>query len=190
MDHATLQDRLSRGMGAAARVFGAEYDLHRPEGPGNPVRLGTRVLRLHAAFDGGDPGYRRPPGFERGLRGTFDAAYVRAGDYLVGPRGTLFVAALPPLGRPLCVLCNGVLDLVRPGGPGVPGLNGYGGAGPDLPVLRGWPALLLPAGALLPAGPAEVRVGDWLHAPGLRMRVERAERSEFGWRIAAVRVGG
>ena len=189
MEHAILQDRISRAMGAAARVFGAECDLHRPDGPGDPVRAGTRILRLHAAFDGGDPGYRRPPGFERALRGTFDSMYVRPGDYLAGPRGTVFVAALPPLHRPLCVLCNAVLDVVRPGGPGAPGLNGYGGAGPDLPVLRGWPAQLLAAGALLPLGPADIRRDDRLQAPGLRMVVTTAERTEFGWRIAGVRAG-
>ena len=61
--------------------------------------------------------------------------------------------------------------------------------GPDLPVLQGWPAQLLAAGALLPLGPAEIQRDDRLQAPGLRMTVTTAERTEFGWRIAGVRAG-
>ncbi len=72
MDGALLADRLSRGMGAAARVFGEAYDAYRPCGATDPLRAEGRFLRLPAAFDGGDPGFRRPAGYERALRGTFD----------------------------------------------------------------------------------------------------------------------
>ena len=99
MDGALLQDRLSRGMGAAARAFGMPNDLFRPRGTDNPVKPEKAVLRLAAAFDGGDPGYRRPRGYDRALRGTFDADFTQVGDYLVGPRGVLFIVALPPLLR-------------------------------------------------------------------------------------------
>ncbi len=209
MDHALLQDRLSRGMGAAARVFGAPYDLMRPRGTAAPTRTEWRVLRLSAAFDGGDPGYRRPRGYDRALRGTFDSAYVAVGDYLVGPRGTLFVALLPPLHRPLCVLTNAVLDLVRPGGAIEPGLNPYGGVGPGgfMPLLQGWPAQVLVGGAgrpgslpgdgalsehavLLPPTPASIQGGDVLRdQAGRRFVVNAAELSEPGWRISARLVG-
>ncbi len=59
MDGATLADRLSRGMGAAARVFGTPYDAFRQRGADdpscNPLAPERRFLRLPAAFDGGDP---------------------------------------------------------------------------------------------------------------------------------------
>lgn len=185
MDQSAIQDRVNRAMGAAARVFGAEHELHRPDGPGNPVTPGTRVMRLHAAFDGGDPGYRRPAGWERAVRGTFDGVYVRAGHYLVGAEGVLFVAATPALKRPACVRCNARVDAWRTPGPDAPGLNGYGGAGPDVAVLRRWPALVTPGGVLLPVSAPALRPGDRVTAPGVRMTVGAVEQSEWGWRIAA-----
>lgn len=193
MDSVLLQDRLSRGMGAAARVFGSEHDLYRPAGPGDPLDPAHRVLRLHAAFDGGDPGYRRPRGYDRAFRGTFDSAYVQAGDYLRGPQGVWFVAMLPPLHRPLCVLTTAVLDVLRPYGPDVPGLNEYGGVGAigfDT-LLSGWPAQLAGEEVLLPPGPAAMRAGDVLRdADGRHYSVTAAERSALGWRLSARLVGG
>lgn len=209
MEHALLQDRLSRGMGAAARVLGAQYDLMRPRDAVAPTRPELRLLRLSAAFDGGNPGYGRPRGYDRALRGTFDSAYVAVGDYLVGPRGVLFVALLPPLHRPLCVLTNAVLDLVRPGGAALPGLNPYGGVGPGGfdTLLQGWPAQVLLGGAgrpgglpgdgalsehsvLLPKLPVAPQGGDVLRdGSGRRFVVNAAELAEPGWRISARLVG-
>ena len=208
MDGVQLQDRLSRGMGVAARVFGVEYDLMRPSGPTRPVGVERRVLRLPAAFDGGDPGYRRAPGYERALRGTFDTAYTQPGDYLVGPRGVLFIVVQPPLKAPLCVLSNTVVDVLRPAGAASVGLNPYAGVGLDgfLPVRSGWPALLLPAGAgrpgalpgdgalgthavLLPLGPG-VRGSDIVvDAEGRRYVCGSVEHTELGFRVMARLVG-
>lgn len=206
MDGTLLQDRLSRGMGAAARVFGLPYDAYRPAGP-DSLRPEGRFLRLPAAFDGGDPGYRRPTGYERALRGTFDSAYLRVGDLLRGPRGTLFVAHLPPLHRPLCVLANATLSVVRPSGPGAPGLAEYGGSAQPNPVLVGWPAQVLSSGAgrsyglpadgalsgfhiLLPLGAPATRTGDSVTDDAGRTYVVGAvELSELGWRLHARQVG-
>ena len=127
MGGAVVQDRFSRGMGSAARAIGVPYDLYRADGVSNPLASGRIVLRLCAAFDGGDPGYRRPRGYERALRGVFDADCTRVGDYLVGALGVLFVAAVPALRSPLCVRTNAVVDVLRAAGPGAVGLNGYGG---------------------------------------------------------------
>ncbi len=207
MDGASLADRLSRGMGAAARVFGEAYDAYRPRGADDPLRAEGRFLRLPAAFDGGDPGFRRPSGYERALRGTFDSAYLRVGDLLRGPRGVLFVALLPPLNRPLCVLANATVSVVRPAGPAVAGLGGYGGADDPVPVLQGWPAQVLAAGAgrpfglpedgglggfhvLLPLGAPAVRTGDHLRDDaGRGFMVGGAELSELGWRLHVRQVG-
>ena len=209
MDGALLQDRLSRGMGAAARTLGLPHDLFRPGGATGPVAPERRVLRLWAAFDLGDPGYRRPRGYERALRGTFDADCTGVGDYLQGARGLLFIAMLPPLQRPLCVPTNDVVDVLRPLGPEGPGLNGYGGVREArLPtVLAGWPALVLSAGAgpggavpddggqggwsmLLPVTPVAIRGSDLSrNRQGRRFVVRSAELTDLGWRLSVRQTG-
>lgn len=209
MDGLALQDRFSKGMGAAARALGMPHDLYRPDGVEDPLLADRRVLRLFAAFDLGNPGYHRPRGYERALRGTFDADCTQVGDYLRGPRGIFFIALLPPLQRPLCIMANAVVDVVRPGGPDVPGLNGYGGVRePRLrPVLRGWPASLLSSGGdkpgtlpddgglsgwsvLLPLTPAVILGSDILHdRKGRRFIVRSAERSDLGWRLSVREAG-
>ena len=168
-----------------------------------------RVLRLFAAFDLGDPGYRRPRGYERAWRGTFDVDCTEVGDYLRGPRGVSFIAMLPPLQRPLCVMTNAVVDVLRAAGPVVPGLNGYGGVqeGRLRAVLRGWPASLLSGGGdapgglpddgglsgwslLLPGTPAAIEGSDLVRdEAGRRYLVRSAERSELGWRLSVRAVG-
>jgi len=203
MDGVAVQDRFSKGMGAAARVLGMPYDLYRPHGVDEPLSAERRVLRLFAAFDLGDPGYRRPRGYERGLRGTFDSDSTRVGDYLRGPRGVIFIAMLPPLQRPLCVMANDTVDVLRPEGPDLAGLNGYGGVRePRLrSVLRGWPASLLSSGGdkpgtlpddgglggwsvLMPPTPAEISGSDLIrNRNGRRFIVRSAERSDLGWRL-------
>ena len=209
MDQAALQDRVSRGMGSAARIFGAPYDLFRPRGAVRPMASENRVLRLPVALDGGDPGYRRPHGYERAWRGTFDSACTRVGDYLQGARGVLFLAALPPLLRPLCVLTNAVVDVLRPTGAGSVGLNDYGGVSEAglQEVLVAWPAqVLAEAGArpgglpadggqpgwavLLPPTPVAIHGSDILRdGAGRRYLVRTAELSEFGWRLAVRQAG-
>ena len=212
MDGNVLADRLGRGMGAAARAIGVVHDVYRPGGTTFPVRLAWRVVQLPAAFDGGDPGYRRPRYYERSLRGLFDTAYVRVGDYLAGPRGVLFVAAVPALSRPLCVLTNATVDVWRPSGPAWPGLNDYGGAGPAEAVLTGWPAQVMAGGGgrpgelpgdaelagfivLLPAIMALRSLGPLRGSDvvsderGRRFVVGAAEETEMGWALRVRLVG-
>ena len=208
MDGLVLADRFARGMGAGARAVGTWHDLYRPVGFEGPLRLERRVMRLPAAFDGGDPGYRRPRHYDRAVRGLFDAAYVQVGDYLAGPRGVLFVASLPVLARPLCVVTNETVDLLRPAGAVWPGLNEYGGSEPATPLITGWPAQVLASGGgrpgelpgdgglsgfvvVLPASvPVVLRGSDVVvDGSGRRLVVVSAEATEMGWVLICRLVG-
>src|SRR5579875_583148 len=118
MDPNLLQDAISRGMGVAARALGQSCDAYRPSGPGNPLGIANRYLRLPASFNAQDPSYARPNGYGRALWfGVFDAAYTQPGDYLVGPMGTYFIAAQQALLPVLCVQTNRVLNALRPAAP-------------------------------------------------------------------------
>ena len=209
MNGIRLQDRLSWGMGAAARVIGLPHDLFRPKGTADPLASERLVMRLPAAFDGGGVGYARPPGYGRALRGVFDADCTEVGDYLVGPRGVLFIAGKPALLRPLCVLTNAVVSVSRAEGAGLPGLNGYGGvrAAAMRVVLSRWPAEVSGGGdggggaiaddggrsrwtVLLPLTGVAVEASDLIEdGAGARYVVRTAERSEFGWRLSVRRAG-
>lgn len=209
MDPWTIQDRISRGMGSAARVLGETYDLFRHRGPLRPMAPENRVMQLPVMFDGGDPGYRRPRGYERALRATFDSVAVQVGDYMRGPRGVLFVAALPLMLRPLCVLTTAAFDVLRPQGAGFAGLNEYGGVSEDVlaTMLTEWPAQMLTEGGsrqgvlpaeggkagfsvLLPPTPVAIQNSDLLQdQAGTRFLVRSAEHSELGWKLLVQQTG-
>ncbi len=209
MDPWTIQDRMCRGMGSAARVLGETYDLFRHRGPWRPMAPENRIMQLPVMFDGGDPGYRRPRGYERALRATFDSIAVKVGDYMRGPRGVLFVAALPSMLRPLCVLTTVAFDVLRPGGAATAGLNEYGGVSEDVlaTVLTGWPGQMLAGGGsrpgvlpaeggqagfsvLLPPTPVAIQGSDLLQDEvGQRFLVRSAEASELGWKLLVQQTG-
>lgn len=203
MDAQRVQDRISRGMGNAARAVGEDYDLFRPRGAFHPLSPENRIMRLPVVLDGGNPGYRRPRGYDRALRATFDSIAVHVGDYLQGPRGVLFVAALPLMLSPLCVLTNITVDVLRAGAPSLAGLNAYGGVIEDVlvSVLAGWPAQFFTEGSgrpgvlpadggqtrgsvVLPPTPVPIAISDVLQdGNGRRHVVRAAEESEMGWRL-------
>lgn len=196
-------------MGSAAQVLGDTYDVFRPHGISDPLAPGNSIMRLPIILDGGDPGYRRPRGYERALRATFDAVNVAVGDYLRGGRGVLFVAALPLMLRPLVVLTTAVLDVLRPGAAPMSGLNPYGGLNEASvqPVLLGWPGQMvvespsrngtLPGdggladfSVLLPRTPVLIEGADLLQdEKGRRYVVRAAEATEMGWRLLVRQAG-
>ena len=207
MDPYTLQDRISRGMGTAARAAGFPYDAYRPISADAPLAPEHRFLRLPALFNARDPrfgqasAYGRPAWF-----GVFDSAYTRPGDYLVGPGGIFFVAAQEHLLPPLCILTNATLGVARPAVASTPGLHDYSGAisaGTTVPVLVAWPASLLAASGggqavlpsdgrpgswtmLLPPCPYDIRTSDVVTDDRSRtFVVATAERTSLGYRITA-----
>jgi len=201
-----LQDRISRGLGAAARHIGLPYDAHRPSGPSTPLAASNRYLRLSAAFNVEDPRFQRPSGYARATWfAILDSAYTRPGDYLVGPNATFFIAAQQSLLPILCVQTNRTVTISRPAAPGALGINTYGGTtlATALPLLTAWPASILASGGgsagdlpgdsrlpwwsiLLPTAPATLRPADLIHDDlGRTHIIASAELTDLGWRLTA-----
>ncbi len=207
MDGTVIQDRISRGLGTAARHIGVSTNAFRPKGTSDPLANANRFLRLNAAFTAPDGRFARPNGYGTSLWfGVFDAAYTRPGDYLVQKGGTWFVAAQQHLLPPLCVQTNRTLSFSRPQAPRTVGVNAYGGVfrASATPLLTGWPASLLtissgtrpnadlPSDAeaaqwtvLMPAvGNVTLRTADLMSDDLGRLGiVASAELTDLGWRL-------
>jgi len=149
MDGVRLADRLSYGAGCAARRLGFLHDAYRPDGPEAPVDLAKRFMRLAVAFVAPGGSVAAPAGFGVPYRQAWaDWSYLRVGDYLSGPEGCVFVAAIEPPRPMLVVMTNGILNLSRPAGAVLPGANPYGAplANTQTPLISGFPASLLLGG--------------------------------------------
>ncbi len=206
MQVATLQDRIARGLGSAARHVGADCDAFRPQSATAPLAPENRFLRLPAAFTAEDLTLRRPAGYGRPTwSGIFDTAYTRPGDYLAGPAGTFFIAAQQALLPALCVLTTRTLSVTRSAAPAEAGVNAYGGltTATATTVLAGWPASVLFAGVgspgdlpgdastptwtvLLPATSVPLYPADLLTDDrGVSYTIESTELTALGWRLLA-----
>lgn len=227
MDALTLQDRIYAGYAKAAKRVGLSYAQYRPSDAANP--LTTPHGSLLAAFNAKDMTYGKPNRYGDPVwYGLFDGRLTQAGDYLVGPSGTFFIAS-QQLHLPIqCVECNGAIRLVRvaPNGAKVAvGAIGYSGLcdspGESLDVLgvnpannggifAGWPAAIffgrgrlrnaqaLPSSTpeqvgywvlLPPSVPVAIRTGDRLiDDRGRAFVINGAERTDLGWRLAAIEV--
>jgi hypothetical protein len=77
-----------------------------------------------------------------------DWSYLAVGDYLSGPEGISFVAAIEPPKPMLVVMTNAVVWLERPAAPVLAGVNPYGAVLPSTNsvLLAGFPASLLAGG--------------------------------------------
>ena len=202
MDGASLQDKISRGMGVAARKLGAPFTVYRPKRACDPLNSRNRIIKLFASFNQEDVHYQSVSGFGRPIWwGVFDQAYTLPGDYLVGDTGTYFVCAQRPLLPVQCVLTNRVVNIVRASAPSSGGYSGFTAAS-ALPILSGYPASLLEAGSReTDAGVRSQRLGGWilLLPSGLVIapqvgdvvkddlqaayKVGAAEQSALGWRL-------
>jgi hypothetical protein len=195
-----FHDLMSRGLGNAARAIGDTYDVFRPRAAFNPLASENIVMRLPVSLSWGSSGLRMPRGFERAIRASFDAVASQVGDYLRGPRGVLFVAALPPLRQPVCILTNASVDVLRASGSLSAGLNAYGGVTePSLSLVLGdWPVQIVSAGSnrsgalpadggqtswsvVMPVTPVQVLPSDLLQdSAGRRYVVKTIETTEVG----------
>jgi len=149
MDGVRLADRLAYGAGCAARRAGFLHDAYRPDGPEAPVDLAKRFLRLAVAYVLPGGSVAAPSGFGVPFRQAWaDWSYLQEGDYLAGPEGTVFVAAIEPPKPMLVVMTNTVVELARPAAPVQAGLNPYGAVlpGTATPLVSGFPASLLVGG--------------------------------------------
>ena len=149
MDGIRLADRLAYGAGCAARRTGFLHDAYRPDGPEAPVDLARRFLRLPVAFVLPGGGVGAPGGFAIPFRQAWaDWSYLRTGDYLAGPEGTVFVASIEPPKPMLVVMTNTMATLARPAAPVAAGLNPYGAVltRTETLLIKDFPASLLVGG--------------------------------------------
>ena len=200
MDIRRLQDRISQGMGLAARKYGAPFALYRPTGANQPLGAHNKILDILVAL--------RPVGRWTGnSRGTaiwdatLDSSYTAEGDYLAGDQGTFFIATQRPALPVTCVLTNCRLTMIRPSFAtqgGYSGLYSTGGTA----VIRDWPAhstgvpnveaidretpLVATETLWLPRLPTPVCIGDVVTGgSGASAVVVNAEQTAMGWRVTA-----
>lgn len=149
VDGLRLADRLAYGAGCAARRAGFLHDAYRPASLQCPINLANRFLRLAVAYvlPGGNVG--APAGFGVPFRQAWaDWSYLQIGDYLAGPEGMAFVAAIEPPKPMLVVMTNAIVSLSRPAAPALAGANPYGAVSPETntALLSDFPASLLVGG--------------------------------------------
>ena len=202
MDASALQDKISRGMGVAARKLGSRYIVYRPRAVSAPVVDRNRVIKLFAAFEPAGNIGSGSARFQPIWRGVFDASYTQAGDYVVGSSSTYFVATQTPAQPVWCVLTNRSVTITRPG---FSSQGGYSGlyASPGAVVLTSWPAALFSEGAnskggktgssglggwtvLLPPLKTALQVSDVMTDDvGGTYTVDAVEQNSLGWRLFA-----
>jgi hypothetical protein len=128
MEASVLEDRIRWGMNVAARTLGTTAHAYRPSGPMEPLAPANRFLRLRAAFTSPKGEFSRVPHWGDPLwMGIFDAAYTRAGDYLVRDDGIWFVASQHLLHPVLCVKTNRTIKISRQAAGTSLGMASYGG---------------------------------------------------------------
>lgn len=207
MNPLKLQDRIYRGLNAAARALGVDTDAYRPAGPSDPLAAKNRFLRLHAAFTARDGRFAHPNAYGDSIwYGMFDAAYTRPGDYLVQQNGIWFIAAQHRLLPVLCVQTNRSVSFWRPAAPSSTGANEYGGVttSSNSLLLMNWPVSVLgvtgrghssadlPSDSsvpywtvLMPAVPGVTLLQSDLMTDDLGRTavVDAAELTDLGWRV-------
>ncbi len=204
-----IQARIYAGYGKAARVVGMPHDLFRPYEPDDPLRLVNLEGVVRAVFDARPSlKFSIPAQHNDAFRyAVVDGTAVQVGDYLVGPKETVFVAGMPDLQSIVCIGCNTKVSLRRT--PPDPDFGPIEDRSPDVSsevrVFHDWPASMLYSGRgggddvqlpgdapppnwnlLMPPVPtvAPPREGDvMVDALGRRFAVSWCEVSHLGWRM-------
>lgn len=215
VSQASINAKVSYGLGRAAKALGAPCGWYRYPGGNNPHQspVAASAYRgpVTAAFQVPNTEYTSPSNYAKPLLwGFFDAAAVAPGDYLVDPNmGTVFVASTDPVRYPLCIACNAVLTFSRPT-PGAAGASHYEGdtAADEALLGTGWPASALNgtkgektdfslpgdtrsawAAILLPPSfPAQLVTGDIAVSNDAKPRryvLSACEQTSLGWRLTA-----
>ncbi len=208
MDSAKLQQKIYAGYGKAALRIGPLNTVYRATSA--IASRGTTVATLNASFNAEDMKYGRPNKYGKPTWfGLFDGTLVRVGDYLIGPQGTFFVAAMQLTLPILVVECNRTVSILRPQQQTGVGAVGYGGdtdANETL-LMQGWSASVLQGtkgeksetnlpgdvrnpwwSILMPQYTGVVLRSDDIITDDLSRRyvISSAELTDFGWRLTAM----
>ncbi len=207
MDGITLQDRINRGMGTAARRIGSIYSVYRPRDVSPPIKPASRIIKLFAAFGAGTQSFKGTLGYGgQTWVGTFDAAYTMPGDYLCGCSATYFIASQKPLLPIQCVRANAIITISRTANISTTPYSGFV-IESATPILCSWPARLWVLHAATRGAPPESKFGTWVillptlpicpqvedvitDDMGRSYSIAAAEKSDLGWRFLARQIDG
>jgi hypothetical protein len=207
MDAIRLKELLIRARGVSGRKTGDLCQIYRPNGKLAAIQNLNLIGETYAAFQAEGFGPPRAPDYGQALWwGYFDATLTQAGDYLVGPSATYFIARQVG-GLPIqCVQTNRVVTIARPTASVQGGYSGFFASSGEL-ILYQWPASILQlVSHNSSAQPLESRLGGWtLLLPALPVVpaiadvvtddlgsnyvVGAAEMTTLGSRIAARQIG-
>lgn len=207
MDGTRLQAKIYKGYGQAAKRIGFDYQQYRATSADNP--LSSALQTLPASFTTNFK-YSAPNKYgEATWIGLFDGTDFAPGDYLVGPGGTFFIAAMQATLPIYCVQTNRTVTLLRVSMDDGVGQVGYGGDTPEteVPLMQNWPASVLQGtkgeanetklpgdvrtpwwAILMPAWPGVIiRTSDILTDDlGRKYVISSAELTDMGWRMTAM----
>jgi hypothetical protein len=221
VNQAFIQQKIWYGDSKAAQILGASYNFTRPVGTpvgsGNvPLETnetwsypGTALFSRNVSLNAQDMTYKKPNGYGKPLWfGLFDGTGLQPGDYLAGPQGTFFIAAIQPLLPILVVECNRVISLFRPQAQTGIGKQAYGGttisnqrevvSGVPCSILQGtkgekseaqlpgdtrsaWWTILIPS-SVCRVLPDDILTDDI----GLRYVISSVELTDLGYRLTGM----
>jgi hypothetical protein len=189
---------------------GSGIEAEQGNPPGQSPLANAPYAKLFVSLNAEDMGYRRPNKYGKATWfALFDARNAVVGDYLVGDRGTFFIAAMQLLLPILVVECNRVVTVFRPQVQGGVGAVEYSGTttANQTAIMTGWPCsilqgtkgeknetalpgdtrspwwtILLPKADTIQILPNDIITDDL----GLRYVISSTELSDLGWRLTAM----
>jgi hypothetical protein len=212
MTGSPFQSLFNIGPQIAGSVLGAPYAQYRPNSANSPTANANQIGTVNAWITPDQAGkgnkaadYGKPVWY-----GLFDPTLTQPGDYLIGDKGTFFIASQIPPEPMQVVMCNAVVSVAQPQGMSSVGKqSSYGGdqRATETVMASGWPCSMLngtkgKAGTthlpddtdmawsiiLLPAIPGvTIRNNSIItDAGGFRRFVSSAELTYLGWRLTAM----